>query len=96
MSDLGPPLPSLFDDLDPHASHETVSYTHIIRLTIHEQVAIKLLSMEKGMSEAIVLRQALRLYQLVHAHSKRGHTMIFVDKDGRQVHDFPVGCPALD
>ena len=48
---------------------------------------------QSGMTEAW---KTAVLYQLVHAHSKRGHTMIFVDKDGRQVHDFPVGCPALD
>ena len=46
-------------------------------LSEKETVALATLAVEKEMSEAAVMRQALRLYQLVHERMKAGETFVF-------------------
>ena len=63
--------------------------------TPNEWAAILQLCEEKDLDDRAVIRQALRLYQMVHVRAKRGEHMIFVNQLGKRV-DEPVGCPALD
>lgn len=52
---------------------------------------LEALSAEQGMSKAALLRQALRLYQLVHDRNKRGQNLAFV-QNGRVV---PLLIPSM-
>lgn len=49
----------------------------IIAFNTKETEAIKVLMAETGLSEAAVMRQALRHYQLVHERMKAGETFSF-------------------
>lgn len=42
------------------------------------------MSAEQGLSKAALLRQAIRLYQVIHERAKKGEQMAFV-KDGEVV-----------
>ena len=46
--------------------------------------ALKALCDEQGMSQSAVMRQALRLYQMIHIRAKKGEQLAFV-KDGQVV-----------
>ena len=58
--------------------------------------ALDVLSMEQDMSKSQILRQALRLYQMVYLRAKKGEQMAFVDKDGTVIPVIIVGLPIID
>ncbi len=54
-----------------------------IELSVKEDAALKAMAQERDMSEVAVMRQALRLYQLVHERLKAGETFSFSGDAGR-------------
>ena len=54
--------------------------TMTLNLTEAEMAALDDLSAKKDISKTAVLRQALRLYQLIDARVERGDTLYFEDK----------------
>lgn len=67
--------------------------TMTLNLPEAEMSALDELACEKDMSKTAVLRQALRLYQLVHIRTKAGWEIDFVDEKGRSHRQ--VMCPPL-
>lgn len=57
-----------------------------------ELKAIFDLAKETDLSAFAVLRQGLRLYQMAHAHYKKGHRMAWVDQDGKLIPEITGGC----
>jgi len=55
--------------------------TMTLNLTDQEMVVLEELSVQKDLSKTALLRQALRLYQLVDARISRGEKLIFEDSD---------------
>lgn len=55
--------------------------TMTLNLTEAEMTALEGLSAKKDLSKTAVLRQALRLYQLVDSRIAQGETLYFEDKD---------------
>lgn len=58
----------------------TTKKTMTLNLTDAEMEALDQLSTEKEISKTAVLRQALRLYQLINARLKEGEKLIFEDE----------------
>lgn len=58
-----------------------------LTLTGAEQAALRQLAIDQDLSEAGVLRQALRLYQMHHVRLKAGETVTW-SGDARRVRDF--------
>lgn len=54
--------------------------TMTLNLTDVEMAALEALSEKKDLSKTVVLRQALRLYQMVDARIERGDTLFFEDE----------------
>ena len=54
--------------------------TMTLNLTEAEMTALEALSVKKDLSKTAVLRQALRLYQLVDSRMAQGETLYFEDK----------------
>lgn len=54
--------------------------TMTLNLTDAEMVALDELAVKKDLSKTAVLRQALRLYQMVDARLERGDKLLFEDK----------------
>ncbi len=67
--------------------------TMTLNLPEAEMAALDELAGEKDMSKTAVLRQALRLYQLVHIRTRDGWEIDFVDAQGRSHRQ--VMCPPL-
>jgi predicted transcriptional regulator len=65
--------------------------TLTLELDDRHTTALEALAAEQDMSKAQVLRQALRLYQMVHERAKDGQDMAFT-KDGRLV---PMLIPTM-
>jgi len=57
-----------------------IKKTMTLNLTEAEMIALEDLCVEKDMSKTAVLRQALRLYQLVNARLKVGEKLFFEDE----------------
>jgi hypothetical protein len=55
--------------------------TMTLNLTDQEMVVLEALSVQKDLSKTALLRQALRLYQLVDARISRGEKLFFEDND---------------
>jgi len=55
--------------------------TMTLNLTEAEMAALEGLCLQKDLSKTAVLRQALRLYQLVDTRLAKGDTLSFEDKD---------------
>jgi len=55
--------------------------TMTLNLTEAEMAALEKLSAQKDLSKTAVLRQALRLYQLIDVRLANGGTLFFEDKD---------------
>jgi len=62
------------------AEREKDRKTMTLNLTEAEMAALENLSAAKDLSKTAVLRQALRLYQLVDARLSRGESLDFEDK----------------
>ncbi|OIT12637.1 transcriptional regulator [Ralstonia solanacearum] len=58
--------------------------TMTLNLTEPEMAALEELCVEKDMSKTAVLRQALRLYQLVNARLKVGEKLFFEDEAAKE------------
>jgi len=58
--------------------------TMTLNLTEPEMAALEALCVEKDLSKTAVLRQALRLYQLVNARLKRGEKLFFEDEVAKE------------
>lgn len=65
--------------------------TLTLNLDDRHDEALTRLAAETDMSKTAVLRQALRLYQLVHNRAKDGQQLAFT-KDGNVI---PIICPSL-
>lgn len=57
--------------------------TMTLNLPEREMDVLDKLAEEKDMSKSAVMRQALRLYQLISIRTKNGETMSFSGDDGR-------------
>lgn len=62
----------------------TTKKTMTLNLTEAEMVALEDLCVEKDMSKTAVLRQALRLYQLVNARLREGDKLFFEDEKAKE------------
>ena len=58
--------------------------TMTLNLTDAEMNALEALAQSKELSKTAVLRQALRLYQLVDVRLARGEKLIFEDEPGKK------------
>ena len=68
----------------------TISY-----LSDAENAAVERLAQKRDMSVEAVLRQAVRLYQMVDAELENGNHMRFYSKVGERT-GIPPGLPAFD
>jgi hypothetical protein len=64
--------------------------TMTLNLTEAEMVALEKLSAQKDLSKTAVLRQALRLYQLVDNRLAQGDTLYFEDKEKKNKSELMV------
>jgi hypothetical protein len=64
--------------------------TMTLNLTEAEMEALEKLSQQKDLSKTAVLRQALRLYQLVDNRMAQGETLFFEDKEKRNKSELMV------
>jgi hypothetical protein len=55
--------------------------TMTLNLTDQEMVVLEELSVQKDLSKTALLRQALRMYQLVDARISRGEKLFFEDNE---------------
>lgn len=58
--------------------------TMTLNLTEPEMAVLETLCVEKDLSKTAVLRQALRLYQLVNARLKQGEKLFFEDEVAKE------------
>jgi predicted transcriptional regulator len=58
--------------------------TMTLNLTDAEMQALEALAEEKDLSKTAVLRQALRLYQMMDARLSKGEKLLFEDDDKKQ------------
>ena len=65
--------------------------TMTLNLDAQHMVALEALAVEQDMNKTQVMRQALRLYQMVHHRAKNGEQLAFV-KDGKVV---PLIVPSM-
>ena len=68
----------------------TSKKTMTLNLTDAEMTALEQLSEEKDISKTTVLRQALRLYQLVNARLKEGEKIFFENDKTKAKSEFVV------
>jgi hypothetical protein len=61
-----------------------------LNLTEAEMAVLEKLSVEKDLSKTAVLRQALRLYQLVDTRLALGDTLFFEDKEKKSKSELMV------
>lgn len=61
----------------------------------HEAVLTSLAA-EQELSKTALMRQALRLYQMVYERQKAGQSMAWRNADGSYVQQVVVGLPAFD
>ncbi len=54
--------------------------TMTLNLTDHEMAVLEELAAKKDLSKTAIIRQALRLYQLVDFRIERGETLLFEDR----------------
>lgn len=64
--------------------------TMTLNLTEAEMGALETLCVEKDLSKTAVLRQALRLYQLVNARLKGGEKLFFEDEVAKEKKELVV------
>ncbi|MHB1401821.1 MAG: transcriptional regulator [Thiobacillus sp.] len=64
--------------------------TMTLNLTEAEMTALEDLCVEKDMSKTALLRQALRLYQLVNARLKGGEKLFFEDEIAKEKKELVV------
>jgi predicted transcriptional regulator len=64
--------------------------TMTLNLTDAEMNALEQLSTEKDMSKTAVLRQALRLYQLINARLQSGEKLFFEDDIAKEKKELVV------
>ena len=64
--------------------------TMTLNLTETEMAALEKLSAQKDLSKTAVLRQALRLYQLVDNRLAQGDTLYFEDKEKKSKSELMV------
>ncbi len=62
----------------------TPKKTMTLNLTEAEMAALEELCVEKDMSKTAVLRQALRLYQLVNVRLREGDKLFFEDEKAKE------------
>lgn len=67
-----------------------VKKTMTLNLTEAEMAALEDLCVEKDLSKTAVLRQALRLYQLVNARLKVGEKLFFEDETAKEKKELVV------
>ena len=58
--------------------------TMTLNLTVAEMQVLDELSTKKGLNKTAVLRQALRLYQLVHCRFEKGEKLVFENELTKQ------------
>jgi hypothetical protein len=64
--------------------------TMTLNLTEAEMAVLEKLSLDKDLSKTSVLRQALRLYQLVDSRMAQGETLYFEDKEKKNKSELMV------
>lgn len=70
--------------------------TMTLNLDDRHMDALEALATEQDLSKTALMRQALRLYQMVHQRAKDGQQLAFVDRAGKLVRQVVVGLPAFD
>lgn len=81
----------LADKLRVALKPKTSSMTLVLRE--EENTALEELAEKQDLSKAGVMRQALRLYQMVYRKNAQGLTMAFIDKDGKPERILLMGMP---
>jgi hypothetical protein len=64
--------------------------TMTLNLTEAEMAVLEKLSLDKDLSKTAVLRQALRLYQIIDTRLAEGHTLFLEDKKKRNKSELMV------
>jgi predicted transcriptional regulator len=67
-----------------------------LALSIKESDVLDDLAARKDLSKSALMRQALRLYQMIDDRLSKGHTMAFVDSDGQLIKTEIFGLGPLD
>lgn len=65
--------------------------TLTLNITAEEFEALENMALENGMSKTAVLRQALRMYQMISRRMKDGETMSFSGDKGRTIQFIGIG-----
>jgi len=68
----------------------TTKRTMTLNLTEAEMLALEQMSNEKDLSKTAVLRQALRLYQLISARMQSGERLFFEDDVAKEKKELVV------
>lgn len=71
-------------------SNETTKRTMTLNLTDAEMRVLQALSDQKDLSKTAVIRQALRLYQLLDARLSKGEKLFFEDEAKREKSELMV------
>lgn len=69
--------------------------TMTLNMTAPEMVALNELSDKTGMSKTAVMRQALKLYQLIHRRMANGERMMFSGNQQRAIEFVGIGFPEM-
>ena len=64
--------------------------TMTLNLTDSEMAVLDQLSVEKDMSKTAILRQALRLYQVINARLRTGEKLFFEDEHAKEKKELVV------
>jgi hypothetical protein len=64
--------------------------TMTLNLTDSEMAVLDQLSVEKDMSKTAILRQALRLYQVINARLRTGEKLFFEDEGAKEKKELVV------
>ncbi|WP_396914069.1 hypothetical protein [Mycolicibacterium sp.] len=67
-----------------------------VRLNAAEYEVLQELARFHDMTETGVMRQALRLYQMVHVHAMRGERVAFLDESGAVIASRPMMATMSD
>lgn len=64
----------------------------IVNLTEEEYEALREMAEGADLSFDALMKQALRVYNLVNVRQRDGYQMQWLDENGKPLPDMPVGC----
>lgn len=84
-------FPSLAEKMRSAIQPKTCSMTLVLKED--ENTVLESLAVKQDLTKVGVMRQALRLYQMVYRKNEQGLTMAFIDKDGKPERILLMGMP---